>query len=185
MSERTGTDPHPDTIPGEEPHEPGPEEIVKDLPEPDHHDAGPVSREEYEALEADRDAYVEAVQRLKAEFANHRRRTDEQHAEIVERAASGLASRLLPVLDACDAALAQDQDAVRPIASLLEDVLVAEGLERIATPGEAFDPERHEAVVHTAGDSDGGAAPVVAEVLRAGFGWKGRVLRPAMVRVEG
>lgn len=182
MSDHTGTDPHPETIPGEEPHDAEPEEIVEDLPDADHHAPGPVSREEYDALEADRDAYVEAVQRLKAEFANHRRRTDEQRAEILERAAAGLAAKLLPVLDACDAALAQEQEAVRPVAALLEDTLVAEGLERIAAPGETFDPERHEAVVHTAGD---GGEPVVAEVLRAGFAWKGRVLRPAMVRVEG
>lgn len=181
MSDPTGTDPHPGTIPGEEPHDQDPDQIVEDLPPADHHDASPVSRAEYDALEADRDTYVEAVQRLKAEFANHRRRTEEQRAETVERAASGLAEKLLPVLDACDAALAQGADGVSPVSELLEGVLAAEGLERVATPGELFDPERHEAVVHSGGDGD----PVVAEVLRAGFSWKGRVLRPAMVRVEG
>lgn len=185
MTDPAPTDPHPGVIPGEEPHEPAPEELVEDLPPAEHHDAGPVSRADYDALEADRDQYLEAVQRLKAEFANHRRRTDEQRGEVIERAAAGLVEKLLPVLDACDAALAQGAEAVQPVASLLETVLAADGLERIAEPGEIFDPERHEAVVHSAGESDADGTPVVAEVLRAGFAWKGRVVRPAMVRVEG
>ena len=55
------------------------------------------------------------------------------------------------------------------------------GLERIDPAGAAFDPNEADAVAH--GDGDGG--PVVAEVLRPGYRWKGRVLRPAMVKVKG
>jgi molecular chaperone GrpE len=64
----------------------------------------------------------------------------------------------------------------------LIEVLRKEGLELVAESGSAFDPERHEAVMHEQGD---GLEPVVAEVMRAGYVWNGRVLRPAMVRVKG
>jgi len=96
--------------------------------------------------------------------------------------------------------------------TLLADTLAREGLERIGAPGEPFDPTTHEAVDHVsdegasappAGAAGGAGAapgihgetgipaagapsgPVVDDVLRAGYRWKGRVIRPAMVRVRG
>jgi molecular chaperone GrpE len=63
----------------------------------------------------------------------------------------------------------------------LLDALKAEGLERIQAEGAPFDPELHEALMQT-GEGDGD--PVVADVLRPGYTLKGRVLRPAGVRVE-
>jgi molecular chaperone GrpE len=48
--------------------------------------------------------------------------------------------------------------------------------------GQPFDPELHEAVMHEPGD---GGESVVIESLRTGYLWKGRVLRPAMVKVRG
>ena len=89
--------------------------------------------------------------------------------------------------------------------TLLADTLAREGLERIDDAGEPFDPTTHEAVDHVSDDAaatgatprgagagegaPGGAAapvgPVVDEVLRSGYRWKGRVIRPAMVRVRG
>jgi molecular chaperone GrpE len=79
-------------------------------------------------------------------------------------------------------------------AGLVDDALAKEGLERIDDAGAPFDPTVHDAVEHAAaaaGDTPGTAAgpvvagPVVAEVLRPGYRWKGRVIRPAMVRVRG
>ncbi len=64
---------------------------------------------------------------------------------------------------------------------MLVKTLGKEGLERIDPAGAAFDPNEADAVAHE--DGDGG--PVVAEVLRPGYRWKGRVLRPAMVKVKG
>ncbi len=60
-------------------------------------------------------------------------------------------------------------------------MLEKEGLERIDPVGEPFDPNEHEAVANEPGD---GGEPAVAETLRAGYRWKGRVLRPAMVKVR-
>jgi molecular chaperone GrpE len=65
-------------------------------------------------------------------------------------------------------------------------VLERAGLQRIATDGEPFDPEVHEAVAHEARSGEGAADhPVVVETMREGYRLKGRVLRPAMVKVAG
>ena len=135
-----------------------------------------------EAVSAERDAYLADVQRVTAEFANFRRQATKRQSETVEHAASGLAEKLLPILDACDAALTQGAVDVEPIEGALIEVLRKEGLEVLSESGSPFDPERHEAVMHEQGD---GLEPVVAEVMRAGYVWNGRVLRPAMVRVKG
>ncbi|HVM39858.1 MAG TPA: nucleotide exchange factor GrpE, partial [Acidimicrobiia bacterium] len=58
-------------------------------------------------------------------------------------------------------------------------VLERSGLERVDALGRPFDPNEHEAVMRDEGDGD----PVVTEVMRQGYRFRGRVLRPAMVRV--
>ena len=68
------------------------------------------------------------------------------------------------------------------VSSALRDVLSKEGLERIDPQGQAFDPTEHDAVMHES--DDGGGTAEVTEVLRAGYRWQGRVLRPAMVKVK-
>jgi molecular chaperone GrpE len=134
-----------------------------------------------EALVAERDEYRDTLLRVKAEFDNHRKRSAREQGEVRERAAEGLADKLLVVLDACDAAVGHGATDVEPIAKMLVDVLEREGLERMAAAGAPFDPNLHDAVLHEPGD---GGEPVVAEVLRTGYAWKGRVLRPAMVKVK-
>ena len=64
--------------------------------------------------------------------------------------------------------------------------LEKEGLERIDPMGRPFDPNEADAVAHEEGaDAEGGSEPVVSAVLRPGYRWKGRLLRPAMVKVRG
>ena len=93
----------------------------------------------------------------------------------------GFVGRFPPVLDACDGARQHGAgDEVEPIVSALMLALEKEGLERVDPAGEPFDPTVAEAVVHEPGD---GGEHVVAEVLRAGYTFNGRVLRPAMVKV--
>ena len=97
-----------------------------------------------------------------------------------------LAERLLPVLDACDLALGHGTEDVAPIHAALVNALAPVGLEILDPVGEPFDPTRHEAVLHEpAGEDDAGGTQVVVEVLRRGYVWSGRVLRPAMVKVRG
>jgi molecular chaperone GrpE len=138
-------------------------------------------------LERQRDEYLDALRRLQAEFDNYRKRVDRQQREILERAATALVTKLLPVLDTADLALAHGGgEEVKQVAGALFDVLAKEGLQRIVPEGQPFDPERHDAVAHEPAEGEGAPeVPEVSEVLRAGYEWKGRVLRPAMVRVRG
>jgi molecular chaperone GrpE len=131
---------------------------------------------------AQRDEYLEALQRVKAEFDNFRKRTDRQRGEMAARAAEGLVRNLLPVLDACEAAQAQGASDVEPIAKILFETLEKEGLERLGASGDVFDPNVHEAVLREESDDP---EPVIAEVLRGGYRWKGTVVRTAMVKVRG
>ncbi|MBJ32103.1 MAG: nucleotide exchange factor GrpE [Acidimicrobiaceae bacterium] len=136
------------------------------------------------ATEAERDGYLSDLQRVTAEFANFRRQAERRNAEIGALARGGLAEKLLPVLDACDLAVEHGADDVAPIRASLVQALEMAGLEVLDPDGEPFDPNRHEAVLHEPA-ADGDEGQVVAEVLRRGYAWEGRVLRPAMVRVRG
>ena len=130
-----------------------------------------------------RDEYRDALIRLQADFENYKKRILKQQTEHLERAAESLVEKLLPVLDAADLALAHGGgDDVKQISTALVATLEREGLERIDPSGGPFDPTLHDAVAHE--PSDDGQQEVV-EVLRAGYRWKGRVLRPAMVKVRG
>ncbi len=131
-------------------------------------------------LQKERDEYLDQVRRVQAEFENYRKRMIRQQSEHLERAAESLIEKLLPVLDTFESAVAHGQGYEQVQTSLVA-TLEKEGLERIHPVGKPFDPIESDAVAHE--DGDGG--PVVAEVLRAGYRWKGRVLRPAMVRVRG
>ena len=71
---------------------------------------------------------------------------------------------------------------VEPIWSSLIGTLQKQGLEAMDLEGQPFDPNLAEAVMHEEGDPTN---PVVSEVLRTGYQWKGRVLRAAMVKVRG
>ena len=105
-----------------------------------------------------------------------------QQTETLERAAEALVEKLLEVLDTVDLARSHGEGRrIEPVAAKLAEVLEKEGLERIDPVGQPFDPNEHEAVAHEPGDGE----PEVVGVMRAGYRWKGRVLRPAMVKVKG
>ncbi len=133
-------------------------------------------------LAAERDDYRDALLRVKADFENYKKRVAKEHADRVARAAESLVEQLLPVLDAGEAAITQGASDVEPVMKSLFDILTKEGLEVIDDEGMPFDPLRHEAVMHEDGDDD---EQVVATTLRTGYSWKGRVIRPAMVKVRG
>ncbi len=131
-------------------------------------------------LARERDEYRDLAQRIQADFENYKKRILKQQTEHLERAAEVLVDKLLPVLDTFDLALAHGEGLDQVHGALLE-VLDKEGLERIDPVGQAFDPNEHDAVAHEEGDGEA----EVCEVMRAGYRWKGRVLRPAMVKVRG
>jgi molecular chaperone GrpE len=143
-----------------------------------------------EAARAEADQYREHLQRLQAEFDNYRKRVLREQTTAVEQAARPVFHRLLEVLDDFELALMHAQDrpdfdrflhGVELVYAKLLDTLRAEGLERMDAQGKPFDPETHEALMQT---GEGEGDPVVADVLRPGYTLKGRVLRPAGVRVE-
>lgn len=136
-----------------------------------------------ERVTAERDEYLDMARRVQAEFENYRRRVEQQRTEVSARAAESLVVELLPVLDGCDAALAHGATDVEPIQQSLLITLSKQGLEAIDAVEVTFDPNLHEAVLSEPADGD--AEPTVAEVLRTGYLWNGRVVRPAMVKVRG
>ncbi|MBA3655249.1 MAG: nucleotide exchange factor GrpE [Actinobacteria bacterium] len=127
----------------------------------------------------ERDQYLDDLRRLQAEFENFRKRALKQQTDLTERAAETLVRELLPVLDVAD--LAQVHGADDQVGAALGEALRKEGLERLDPVGNPFDPSEHDAVMHEQGDGE----PEVIEVMRAGYRWRGRLLRPAMVKVKG
>ena len=137
-----------------------------------------------EKLLAEREQYRDIALRLQADFENYRKRAAKQVADDAARAVEGLVEKLLPVLDACDAAVHHGATEVEPVYAALLGALEKEGLVRVAPHDEAFDPNVHEAVMHEPADEDQ-TGTVVSDVMRPGYLWKGRVVRPAMVKVKG
>jgi molecular chaperone GrpE len=160
----------------------------------------------------ERDEYLDMLRRVQADFENYKKRMQRQQTDQVERASETLVAKLLPALDAFDLTRAHltgpgtasaEVKALLAASVMVAEALAKEGLERIDAAGVAFDPTVHDAVEHapaaeggaddgTGGADDGGddaggvaSGPVVDGVLRAGYRWKGRVIRPAMVRVRG
>jgi len=139
----------------------------------------------------ERDDYLTALQRERAEFVNFRRRTADEREAMFGLAAEGLISKVLTLADDFDRAIEarpatiSDDPWVEGIAAIdrkLRQLLESEGVSPIpAVAGTAFDPREHEAVasVPGTGQPDG---TIVGE-LRRGYRLRDRVLRPALVAV--
>jgi molecular chaperone GrpE len=143
----------------------------------------PVELTELELVTADRNDWRDRAQRIAAEFENYRKRVTTQHGDDIDRATGRLAESLLPVLDACEAAFLRHPAEVEPLFNVLLSELKKQGLETMNLHEQPFDPTVADAVLHEPNDE--GTEPVVSEVLRSGYIWKGKVLRPAMVKVRG
>jgi molecular chaperone GrpE len=168
----------------------GSEETARDVADAFDSRSTDEPRDDLDASRAETAQYREHLQRLQAEFENYRKRVLREQTQAVDLAARPVFSRLLEVVDDFELALMHAQDrpdydrflhGVELVYAKLLDVLRSEGLERIEAEGKPFDPEYHEALMQS-GEGDG--EPVVGDVLRPGYTLKGRVLRPAGVRVE-
>jgi molecular chaperone GrpE len=123
------------------------------------------------------------LQRLKAEFDNYRKRVERDRVAVAEQSTAAVLAQLLPVLDDIDRARAHGEvtGPFMVVADSLEGTLAKLGLSRIGDEGEPFDPTLHEAVMHSESpDVDG---PTNVSVFRAGYQFRDRLLRPAMVAV--
>jgi molecular chaperone GrpE len=142
---------------------------------------------ETEKLRAERDALLDRLARLQAEFENARRRAEREKSDFREYAVAGAVEQFLPVLDNFTLALKatgsadQLRTGVELIVKQMEEVLRGLNVQTVETVGTAFDPRFHEALdsVPAADLPDG----QVYEEVRRGYRIKERLLRPALVRV--
>lgn len=127
---------------------------------------------------------TEDLQRVSAEYANYRRRTERDRALIVEQTKAKFAEQLLPLLDDLDLAEQHGDLAEGPLkafADKFRGALASQKLESFGAEGDAFDPEIHEAVQ----DLSEGEEKVVGTVLRKGYKMGDRLVRNAMVIIGG
>ena len=155
------------------------DELVEEAEEAIAEDVSELGR-----LTLERDDYLDQLRRLQADFENYKKRVVRQQTEHIERATEELVAHLLPALDTFDLALAHGSEGLEPVYRSLLDILEGNGLERVDPLGQPFDPNEHDAVLHEEAEGSE-TSPEVVEVLRAGYRWKGRVMRPAMVKVKG
>ncbi len=142
---------------------------------------------ERDQLKNERDDASDRLLRLRAEFDNFRRRTQREQADLFERASMDTAAALLPVIDNFELAMKTDASdseyakGVLLIYQSLVDTLKKIGLEPLDTVGKPFDPNMHEALdmVPTTEAED----QTVFDEFRKGYNFRGKLLRPAMVRV--
>jgi molecular chaperone GrpE len=142
------------------------------------------------AARAEADSYLDDLRRLQADFDNYRKRMLREQTARIASASQGLVAKLLPVLDNFELAVShaeQSRDFDRMLKGVemvfgeLREVLQGEGLVKLEAEGKPFDPERHEAVV--AVEQEGAEPGTVVDVVRTGYELRGKVLRPAMVKV--
>ncbi len=142
---------------------------------------------ERDQLAADKAELQDRVVRLQAEFQNSRKRAERDRAEFAEYASTEAVRALLPILDDFERAL-KTESAGKEFAKGMEliyqrlfESLRKLGLEPLSAAGSAFDPHIHHAVEMV--ESEETADNTVIDEYQKGYNFKGRLLRPAMVRV--
>jgi molecular chaperone GrpE len=146
------------------------------------------AKPEIESLRAERDALLDRLARLQAEFDNARKRAVREQQEFREFAAADVIKTILPILDSFERALkaasgesGDFRNGIELIYRQLQDALQKLGVQPIPALGQVFDPRVHEAIemVDTTEVED----HHVLDELQRGYKYKDRLLRPAMVRV--
>ena len=142
---------------------------------------------ELDETKAQRDEYLDLVQRKQAEFANYRRRTESVRQEAFDDGRREAIEKLLPVVDNLERALAAAgeesslKSGVEMVLRQTLDILDKMGVETIDPMGQPFDAELHNAVMQ--GGEDEGEPGTVCLVLQKGYKLGSRVIRHAMVKV--
>jgi molecular chaperone GrpE len=171
---------------GESPGAPEDTEVeppTDEEPDPEWDEAAVLSVE-LEATRRDRDQYLDALQRLKAEFENSRKRQERERIRILSMASERLVQELLPVLDNLDRALEAGGDireGVQATRDQLADVLGEEGLLPVASDGQPFDPNVHEAVMGQVSEEH--EEGTIIQTFQRGYLLNGKPIRTAKVVV--
>ena len=161
-------------------------EIKTEEVSPDAVDSTPTA--EYEAVKAERDELKELLLRRQAEFDNFRKRTERERSEYLQYAGMEMVKDLLPILDDFERALKSDcgspeyAKGVEMIYGRMFEAMKKVGLEPVDAVGKPFDPHLHQAIERV--ETSEGEDNVVLGEFQRGYNFKGKLLRPAMVRVS-
>ena len=139
---------------------------------------------ELETTRRDRDQYLDALRRLKAEFENSRKRQERERIRVLSMASERLVQELLPVLDNLDRALEAGGDireGVQATRDQLAEVLGDEGLLPVASDGQEFDPTVHEAVMGQVSEEH--EEGTIIQTFQRGYLLNGKPIRKAKVVV--
>ena len=141
-------------------------------------------------LEAKISELTAGWQRTQADFLNFKKQSADERIKLIQAAGSDIVDQLLPVLDHFQLAarhLPKDLESdnwaqgIKQIEKQFENILFENGLERIESIGQEFDPQLHEAIEEV--DSDQPSGTIVEEIL-SGYKFAGEILRPAKVKVS-
>jgi len=148
-------------------------------------------KRQVQASDKEAEEYLDHLKRLKAEFENYKKRMVRERQQIINWTVEDLIKEFLPILDDLERALDSTKRS-KDFSSLVEGVqmvydhfrklLKDKGVEQIPAEGQEFDPHFHEAIQGC--ESDKYPDNVVIEEMRKGYTFKGKVLRPSMVKVN-
>ncbi|MGM8364631.1 nucleotide exchange factor GrpE [Virgibacillus sp. W0181] len=158
--------------------------------ENDHAEELAELRKELESLREEKEAALERSLRLQAEYENFKKRTEKEKSAAQKYKSQDLANELLPALDNFERALKVEVnddnrnliEGITMVYSQLEEALKAQGIEKMETLNEQFDPNLHHAVMQV--EDEEKDSNTIVEELQAGYMLKDRVIRPAMVKVN-
>jgi molecular chaperone GrpE len=160
---------------------------TRDFQDVEHHEEELDAEDELAAALAERDDYLDQLQRSRAEFLNFKRRTDQERFQLREYVSRDVLAKFLPVIDDLDRALGSLPDSERGnswvagmelIQSKFLGILEQSGVKKLAPLGEAFDPKEHEAVA----TEPGSTGHIVVEIYQPGYKIGETLIRPAMVK---
>ncbi len=136
-----------------------------------------------EAVEGDLAVLTADLQRLQAEYVNYRKRVERDRAVAHELAVGAVLTELLPILDDLNRAKEHDelQGGFKSVADQLINVTTRIGLQSFGEVGSVFDPQIHEALMHST--SAEVTQPTATAILQPGYKYKDRILRAARVAV--
>lgn len=165
------------------------QETAEEIKEETKQEAEAVKAEptELEKAQAAQAQEHEQYLRLAAEFDNFRKRTQREKDAIYRDAVADTAKKLLPVYDNLERALKTEtadeafRKGVEMTMTELQKIMDGLGIQPFGAAGEPFDPEKHNAVMHT--DDETLGDNVIAEVFQTGFTMGDKVIRFAMVKV--
>ena len=136
--------------------------------------------------------YLKKLEYLQAEFENYQKRSMRAISDGIQLANQRLITELLVILDELGYAInasksGKNKDAlvqgVKMTQKKFYDILVKEGLSEVTAIGEPFNPLVHEALERLPRGENGDGEEIVVEEVRKGFAFKGKVIRPSLVKV--